>query len=91
MSDARILIEMFHDPVRLGHYIIYKVLASERDALFQKITEDYEMSPMDRYELERTILSDHYLQIQFPQNGDDNYDSICEHARRKNKLTRMVS
>lgn len=91
MSDARVLNEMFHDSVRLGHYIVYKVLARERDVLFQKIMEDYEMSPMDRYELERTILSDHYLQIQFPQNADDNYDSIHEHAKRKNKLTRMVS
>lgn len=91
MSNPDILIELFHDPVRLGHYILYKILERERDNLFQKIMEDYDISPMDRYELERTILSPHYLQIHFPKDLDENYDSIHEHAKRKNKLNKMVS
>lgn len=91
MSNPSILIELFHDPVRLGHYITYKILERERDRLFQTIMEGYDISPMDRYELERTILSPHYLQIYFPKDSDENYDSIYEHAKRKNKLNKMVS
>ena len=91
MSDPNILIELFHDPVRLGHYITYKLLERERNLLFQKIMEDYDISPMDRYELEKTILSGHYLQIYFPRDSDENCDSIHEHAKRKNKLSKMVS
>lgn len=88
MSDARILIEMFHDPVKLGHYLVYKFLEKERDALFEKIVQDYEITPMDRYELEQTILSPHYLQIHFPNDEDEHYDSVRDHVKRKNKLSR---
>lgn len=91
MSDPKFLIELFHDPVRLGHYITYKLLEREKNILFQKIMEDYDITPMDRYELERNILSGHYLQIYFPTNEDENCDSIHEHAKRKNKLSKMVS
>lgn len=91
MSNPNILIELFHDPVRLGHYITYKIIERECHNLFQRIMEDYDISPMDRYELEKIILSGHYLQINFPRDADENYDSIHEHAKRKNKLSKMVS
>jgi ABC-type phosphate/phosphonate transport system substrate-binding protein len=91
MNESQTLIKMFHDPVRLGHYLVYKTLERERNQLFQKIIKDYEITPMDCYELEKMILSDHYLQLNFPKDSEENFDSIQDYVRRKKKLTRMVS
>lgn len=84
--EAKLLIEMFHDPVRLGHYMIYKILQQERDELFHKIMEEYEVSPMDRLELERMMLSPHYLQLRFPQNVEENDECVMKHAKRKRRM-----
>jgi hypothetical protein len=81
-----VLVEMFHDPVRLGHVLIYKLMERERNRLFEKVMRDYDVKPMDRYELEKIILSPHYLQLQFPKNLEEHYESTMDHAKRKRRM-----
>jgi hypothetical protein len=88
MSSGPVLVEMFHDPVRLGHMIMYKILEKECQELFVKVMDDYKVKPMVRYELEKVILSPHYIQIKFPKDKDENYDACDEHVRN---VRRMVS
>lgn len=88
MTMESILVEMFHDPVRVGHAFVYKILERDRNSLFEKIMNDYKVKPMDRYELEKMILTPHYLKLEFPTDKDENYECVTTHARKK---YRMVS
>lgn len=82
----RILVESFHDPLRLGHYIVYKILEQERSRFFEQIINDYNIKGMDEYELRQIIESPHYLQLTFPKTNDENYEALLAHASRKRRM-----
>lgn len=84
--DSRVLIETFHDPLRLGHYIVYKILDKERQDLLKQIMDDYKLSPMTRYELEKVFLSPQYLQLQFPMDKEESQESMLDHVARKRRM-----
>lgn len=73
-------------PTRLGHILVHKLIKQEVYKTVQTVIRDYDVKPMDQYEVEKIFLSPYYLSIHFPQSLEEHNDAVKEHLVRRRRM-----